>query len=153
MSASRIPLAQPLTLDFQQVALRNLRALQDALLPRGLIALWSGRIADVPDGWAVCDGYNGTPDLRDRFVVGARSDSGGKACCTLTGAPTSSGGSLAHTHQFTTDGHLHWTKSSGSLLVSGIGTMDITKEKDSGTTDAPDTVPVPYYALAYIMKL
>ena len=67
---------------------------------------------------------------------------------------TQTGGSLTHRHHFTTDGHLHWTKSNGSLFDPPVApTQDITREKDSGTTDGPDTVPVPYYALAYIMKL
>jgi hypothetical protein len=156
--SARIPLAQPLTLDFRQVSLLNLSILRDLLaipvLPRGLIALWSGRIAQVPSGWALCDGRNGTPDLRDRFVVGAGQDAGGHAACTLETLPTQQGGRLDHRHVFVTDGHLHWTKSSGSLFDPPVApTQDITREKDGGTTDGPDTVPVPYYALAYIMKL
>lgn len=35
------------------------------------ICLWPGAIADIPAGWALCDGNNGTPDLRDCFVIGA----------------------------------------------------------------------------------
>jgi hypothetical protein len=156
--SARIPLAQPMTLDFRQVALVNLSILRDLLavpvLPRGLVVLWSGRIAQVPAGWALCDGRNGTPDLRDRFVAGAVRDLGEAACCTLEGAPTQTGGSVTHKHPFTTDGHLHWTKTSGSMFdPAEAPSMDITREKDSGTTDGPDAVPVPYYALAYIMKL
>ena len=66
--------------------------------------------------------------------------------------PTQSGGSVTHTHTVTTDGHLHGTKSGGPFDGS-VGTIDIVKEKDSGTTDGPNTVPVPYFALAFIMKL
>ena len=40
-------------------------------LPKGLIAMWSGLINKIPGGWALCNGENGTPDLRDRFIVGA----------------------------------------------------------------------------------
>lgn len=40
-------------------------------VPVGGIILWSGLLTDIPDGWALCNGLNGTPDLRDRFVVGA----------------------------------------------------------------------------------
>lgn len=40
------------------------------LLPTGIIVAWSGTIATIPDGWALCDGTNGTPDLRGRFLVG-----------------------------------------------------------------------------------
>jgi hypothetical protein len=40
-------------------------------IPIGGIIMWSGSIASIPSGWALCNGSNGTPDLRDRFVVGA----------------------------------------------------------------------------------
>ena len=40
-------------------------------VPVGAILMWSGSIDSIPDGWALCNGNNGTPDLRDRFVVGA----------------------------------------------------------------------------------
>ena len=43
------------------------------ILPAGVITLWSGAVAAVPSGWYLCNGSNGTPDLRDRFVVGAGS--------------------------------------------------------------------------------
>ena len=38
-------------------------------LPRGFIGMWSGSLAAIPDGWAICDGTNSTPDLTDRFIV------------------------------------------------------------------------------------
>ena len=40
-------------------------------VPPGLIALWSGSATAIPEGWLLCDGSEGTPDLRDRFVLGA----------------------------------------------------------------------------------
>ena len=40
-----------------------------SLVPTGIISMWSGSIAKIPAGWALCDGSNGTPDLRDRFIV------------------------------------------------------------------------------------
>ena len=39
--------------------------------PRGMISMWSGVAETIPQGWALCDGTNGTPDLRDKFVLGA----------------------------------------------------------------------------------
>ncbi|MEM9903559.1 MAG: hypothetical protein AAF921_00850 [Cyanobacteria bacterium P01_D01_bin.44] len=39
----------------------------------GMIVMWSGAAADIPGGWALCNGQNGTPDLRDRFIMGAGS--------------------------------------------------------------------------------
>lgn len=64
------------------------------IIPTGIISLWYGSIASVPSGWYLCDGSNGTPDLRDRFIVGAGSTysvaaTGGSA--TLTPAGTISG--------------------------------------------------------------
>jgi microcystin-dependent protein len=81
--------------------------------PSGGIILWSGSIATIPSGWWLCDGTNGTPNLRDRFVVGAGSTYtvgaiGGAATVTLAEANLP-----AHSHSFsgtTTDrsaGHTH----------------------------------------------
>lgn len=69
---------------------------QDSFLT-GMIIMWSGTVATIPSGWALCDGSSGTPDLRDRFVVAARQDSGGQAMTNLTGTLTKSGGSLTST--------------------------------------------------------
>ena len=148
----REPISQPQTIDGLLVRLRNAPALVGLLGLRGIIVMWSGALAEVPPGWAVCDGTHGTPDLRDRFIVGARKDYDGVPKATLTGAPVQSGGSVTHTHTFTTNGHLHVTKSGGPFEGT-VGTIDIVKAKDSGTTDGPNTVPVPYFALAFIMKL
>ena len=57
----------------------------------GMIMLWSGSIASIPSGWALCDGTSGTPNLRDRFIVGAGSTyavnaTGGSTTTTATGS-------------------------------------------------------------------
>lgn len=44
-----------------------------ALIPAGMIMIWSGSVGSVPTGWALCDGSGGRPDLRDKFVLGAGS--------------------------------------------------------------------------------
>jgi len=36
-----------------------------------MIVIWSGAVVDIPFGWKLCDGNNGTPDLRNKFVIGA----------------------------------------------------------------------------------
>ncbi|WP_193215439.1 hypothetical protein [Aliarcobacter butzleri] len=41
------------------------------IIPKGIINMWSGAIINIPNGWALCNGQNGTPDLRDKFIVGA----------------------------------------------------------------------------------
>jgi len=148
----REPLAQPLTIDGAQTTVRNAPLLLDALGLRGVIVMWSGPLGAIPTGWALCDGANGTPDLRDRFVVGARGDYGGVPKCTLTTTPTQSGGSVNHTHSFTTNGHTHGTKSGGPF-DGNTGGLNVVSAQDSGTTGGPNTVPVPYFALAFIMKL
>lgn len=57
---------------------------------KGMIVMWSGATSNIPDGWALCDGANGTPDLRGRFVIGA----GGSYAVGSTG-----GGSIpSHSH-------------------------------------------------------
>lgn len=40
------------------------------LIPTGAIVMWSGAINDIPQGWVLCDGTKGTPNLNDRFVMG-----------------------------------------------------------------------------------
>ncbi len=148
----REPLAQPLTLDGALLTVRNAPLLVNALGLRGIIVMWSGALIDVPPGWVLCDGTQGTPDLRDRFIVGARGDYSGVPKTTLEGDPKQSGGNATHTHTFTTNGHLHGTKSGGPF-TSNPPEMDIVTAKDTGTTDGPNTIPVPYYALAFLMKL
>lgn len=56
------------TVDSTQIATT---AFVHDILPRGIILLWSGSSASIPFGWQICDGTNSTPNLRDRFVVGA----------------------------------------------------------------------------------
>lgn len=143
-------------------------------IPSGLISMWSGSIASIPSGWVLCNGSNGTPDLRNRFVIGAHSDSVGVAYSTVTGSNTQTGGTkdainVSHTHTATvTDpGHTHGDNtvalgagasinapgggfaSPGSLPSASTGiTVSNSTEGSSGTNQ---NLP-PYYALAFIMK-
>ncbi|MBI4717017.1 MAG: tail fiber protein [Planctomycetes bacterium] len=57
-------------------------------VPAGVIVMWSGTRSNIPSGWALCDGANGTPDLRDRFVYGISASE----------EPGSTGGNLSHDH-------------------------------------------------------
>ncbi len=86
-------------------------------LPRGIITMWSGKIADIPLGWGLCDGTNGTPDLRDKFVVGARQDVSGIAKTNLTSSFTQSGGSTTIT-EANLPSHTH---NAGTLVTSSAG--------------------------------
>lgn len=90
--------------------------------PSGGIIIWSGAIAAVPSGWLLCDGGSGTPDLRDRFVVGAGlgyavAETGGSATVVLT---TPNLPSHSHTFSGTTAGggsHGHTGATSHADLV------------------------------------
>jgi hypothetical protein len=77
-----------------------------AAFTSGMIMMWSGTIATIPTGWVLCNGSNSTPDLRNRFVIGAHTDSAGVAYSTVTGSNTQTGGTkdaivVSHTHTFT----------------------------------------------------
>ena len=50
-----------------------------------MIVMWSGLLSNVPDGWSVCDGTNGTPDLRNKFVRGANVEVGLEGGCSIHG--------------------------------------------------------------------
>lgn len=146
------------------------------LMPSGAIILWSGAANAIPTGFVLCDGTNSTPDLRDRFVVGAGSTyavgaTGGAASVTLTTSQIP-----AHTHTATststvTDpGHTHTYK--GQTGSGGSGTSSRDSENTTLTTNSATTgISVattttvasaggggshenrpPYYALCYIMK-
>ena len=93
-----------------------------ASLPMGMIVLWYGSIATVPTGWHLCDGTNGTPDLRDRFVVGAGNsyspaDKGGAVTQTVASGP---GG--AHSHGDATGAAAPTTDAQGGHSHGGATT-------------------------------
>lgn len=146
--------------------------------PSGGIIMWYGTIATIPSGWYLCNGSNGTPDLRNKFIVGAYQDSSGTAYTTITGSNTQTGGSkdaivVSHTHTATstvTDpGHNHTVNQMNtppyqaggnavfgnySASTTGTSTTGITVATSISTTGSSGTDAnlVPYYALAYIMK-
>lgn len=91
-------------LSFGLIGANNIEA--DAVFARGMIMMWSGTIATIPSGWGLCNGatqiYNSvstvTPDLRDRFIVGASQDAAGEARTNITGVLTKTGGTTSHSH-------------------------------------------------------
>lgn len=113
-----------------------------AEIPSGVILLWHGSIASIPPGWALCDGNNGTPNLRNRFVIMAG----------FVYAVGETGGSISHSHSFTSTIH-HHTIPAGTDIASGANHRNQSSDDTaSGTTNAASSLP-PYHALAYIMKL
>jgi microcystin-dependent protein len=128
----------------------------------GMIMMWSGSIASIPSGWLLCDGTNSTPDLRNRFVVGAGS----------TYSVNATGGSadaivVSHTHTITDPGHFHsYTARQEGTNTNYVGggsnpvgqQAENTASKTTGITinsegsSGTNANLPPYFALAYIMK-
>jgi hypothetical protein len=84
----------------------------NARLPAGSIIMWSGSIASIPTGWALCDGTNSTPNLIDRFVISAgnlysvNSTGGSKDAIVVSHTHTAD-----HSHSGSTNeagGHRHY---------------------------------------------
>ena len=133
-----------------------------AAIPVGGIILWSGSVASIPAGWLLCNGAYSTPNLADRFILGAGN----------LYAPAAAGGSTdaivaSHTHSIVDAGHAHqWgsapvvSRASGSAgQYDGTGsTANNTSTVGTGITiDTAGVSPTnanmpPYYALCYIIK-
>ena len=108
-----------------------------ALIPSGGIILWSGLLTSIPAGWSLCDGSNNTPDLRDRFVVGAgstygRNEKGGAASVALSenelpshNHTTNSAGNHNHGGSTGADGsHNHTMNNAGAHTHPGTTSTD-----------------------------
>ena len=132
---------------------------QNNSLPTGSIVIWSGTVASIPSGWQLCDGSNGTPDLRDRFVVGARQDSGSVPVTDVSGTLTQIGGEAkhtltidempAHTHTINCVQNLRGGGGDGQIRADG----GPTRSTNSTGGGQPHNILPPYYALCYIMKI
>ena len=120
-------------------------------IPTGVITLWSGSTGSVPSGWRLCDGGGGTPDLRNRFVVGAGSTyavnaKGGSAnAIAVTHSHTASTNSTgAHTHSLsgstnTTGNHAHTVSTastSANFQSSGYSATCYTGKSNATTSTA-----------------
>lgn len=102
----------------------------EAAIAAGIIVVWSGLVVDIPSPWQLANGTNGTPDLRDRFIIGAGSTYavnaiGGSNNHTHTISGTTGGTSLtlnqlpSHNHNFNDPGHYHeLTTASGGRFRS-----------------------------------
>ena len=121
------------------------------MIPKGGIIIWSGSATNIPTGWTLCDGNNGTPDLRDRFVLGA----GGNYAVDSTGGEA--------THTLTIDEmpkHNHTTQWKSFTGGGGSGFSDPVNPETGdlyiptsyvGNSQPHNNMP-PYYSLCYIMK-
>lgn len=134
-------------------------------VPIGAILMWSGSIASIPSGYALCDGTNGTPDLRDRFVVGA----GNLYTVNATGGSRDAV-VVSHTHTAVAVGdhtHAALRNPNGSIISganfqggvgfgydtpSGAGGAHTHTINSTGVSGTNANLP-PYYALALIQRI
>jgi len=136
-----------------------------AVIPSGMIMIWSGSVGSIPTGWTLCNGSNSTPDLRDKFVIGAGTSyavggtGGSKDAVVVSHTHTATVTDPGHNHTITpaATGYNSAVSSGGpQALLTGSSTSTNT----TGITVANSTTGVsgtnanlpPYYALCYIMK-
>jgi hypothetical protein len=111
-------------------------------LPAGIIVMWSGTLASVPTGWALCDGQNGTPDLRDKFVKGwaAGVDPGGTGGGSYTPAGSVSApvftGSSVNTSSVSA-GTPAGTVSTPTFTGNSVTSSAVSAGTPAGTSTAP----------------
>ena len=121
-------------------------------IPAGMIMIWSGAANAIPSGFTLCDGNNSTPDLRDRFVVGAQNS----YSVGNTGGATS--GSDTVNISFSVSGTTGGPSTTGAAggFQTSIGARENHTHSFSGSGSDSDTVTIatlpPYYALCYVMK-
>lgn len=133
-------------------------------IPSGGIIIWSGAANAIPSGFVLCDGNNSTPDLRNRFIVGAGDsysvgNTGGSNTATdtvnisgsdtvnITVSGTTGGPSSTVINLYNTMGSAASTNHTHSFSGSGSDTVNI-----SGSDTVSIDTRSPYYALCYIMK-
>ena len=145
-------------------------------VPSGVIVMWSGPVSAVPEGWSLCDGTSGTPDLRDMFIVGAGGsysvgDAGGTDAVSLDvdEMPTHShpvalseegehqhgysrfyiggGGAYKHSNYL---GYAADGYQGSSTALAGVHSHTATVDTVGGTE--PHENRPPYYSLAFIYK-
>lgn len=103
-----------------------------------MVMMWYGTIATIPSGWVFCNGANSTPDLRDKFVVGAKQDDSGAAKSNITGSLLQSGGDSNQPPRTST--------------VANPNEQDGNDGTPMADANHYHTFTPPFYALAYIMK-
>lgn len=110
-----------------------------AFVPVGGIIMWSGLLASLPSNWQLCDGTNGTPNLRNKFVIGA----GGSFAVGANGGSATV--NLQHDHNDITSGvngaHQHTQGNTGAgsshthLFFTGAESATVPNASFVPTTD------------------
>lgn len=121
-------------------------------IPSGVIVMWSGAANAIPTGWALCDGTNNTPDLRNRFIVGAGSTyavgaTGGSDTVTLTVEQMP-----VHTHNYDVSVSGYESVIGGGGIYLSKAFQNTPQTGIAGGGGSHENRP-PYYALCFIMKI
>jgi len=122
-------------------------------MPIGTILPYVGNLTDIPSSWHLCDGTDGTPDLRNRFLQG--SDSSG--LFIEAGLPNITGRTIMF--MFPSNNGVGALSSEwyGRALVGGTsaaaGYLYLDASKSNRIYGASDTVQPPAYTVYYIIKV
>lgn len=107
-----------------------------AALPRGSIIVWTSK--DIPNGWAICDGTNGTPDMRDKFIVGASNNrdinvTGGHATTAISLEGLDHYHGVGHRPYFRTDSSIGWYWNFSTDGLKDIHDVSLMPSSDTNT--------------------
>ena len=135
------------TLTVGTISATNVVSTGSGAFQSGMIIAWSGTVSDIPTGFVLCDGNNSTPDLRDRFIIGA----GNNYNVDATGG---SKDAVLVEHFHTT---LNFVARSGyaeprNFGVGTDGNCNSTGNTDTKGVSGTDKNLPPYHALCFIMK-
>jgi microcystin-dependent protein len=133
-----------------------------------MIISWNGKLNEIPKDWALCDGSNGTPDLRDKFIIGGGKtykigEKGGKSFITLEksnlppiGQAYVNFNTFGGPYHHNSNGFIKYTQYYSVSTKNGNGDdwgsvymIDL----NEGLNSSPINLMNPYYSLFFIVKL
>lgn len=127
-------------------------------VPVGSIIIWSGAAADIPSGWALCDGQDGRPDLRDKFVLGGGGthtvgSTGGEETHTLTVEEMPEHSHILPKRADVSSDPLGSAPTYDTFNHHDPGTLNNQPQTNSSGNSQPHNNMPPYYTLCYIIKV
>lgn len=140
----------------------------NGMFSKGMIIAWYGEIDKIPDNWTICDGTNGTPDLRNRFIIGSSEkinfgERGGSSSIQLTKSNLPPIGQSS----FSCDSHNGPYHHKTDNFIKFISPYSVSTKKgfnddwgsnwmidlNTGMDSTPIDIMNPYFSLYYIMKM